>query len=139
MNSDASAIWHDNPVLFVVCHAARNPDVVDAATERWDPVLVSAAFERRTRVLLLGAAAQVLNSDHDGQLARLLQAGVEAIYIEADCLAEDGLAEDGLAEDRVEAALSSIDATHRLSPVYQLLSRSEIARLLAEHPVVITL
>ena len=109
---------NDAPVLFVARYDAR-PGT--DAIEGWDAVMVCAAFERRTTVLLLDNAVALLSGANGAALATAMEAGVAALCVEAAALVARAMPAPG-----VELRC-------------QLLDHSAIRALIAAHPVVISI
>ena len=105
---------NDAPILFMARHPAR-PGIDPA--EVWEAAMVCAAFDRRTTVLLLGEAVELLQGASGVALANALDAGVEAICI--------------------EAAQTARVATDCPIP-FQSLDAAALRTLLAAHPIVIS-
>ena len=109
---------NDSPVLFIVRHAHR------AATdigEAWDVVMVCAAFDRRTTVLLSGDAVQLIAGADGVALAAVMATGVEALCV------------DALAFASHQAPAPAADLA------FTLVDQAAIQTLVNAHPVVITL
>lgn len=108
---------NDSPVLFIVRHAQRPATDIG---EAWDAVMVCAAFDRRTTVLLSGDAAQLIAADAGVALAAVMATGVEALYVDAVAYV-----------DHAPAPVTNLTFTL----VDELATRA----LINAHPIVITL
>ena len=74
------------PILFLASHASR-PGTDPG--EGWDAVMVCAAFDRRTTVLLLDDGVRLLAGVSGEGLVAAMDAGLEAIHVDAEAFAKE--------------------------------------------------